>query len=150
VDYPGCLYWRALVARYPKAKVLHTSRDPDAWWESARSTIFQSSHEPKPDMTPEELRHRRYIDVSIWGRMFDGRFLDKEHAITRVREHEEAVIREVPADRLLVYSIDEGWEPLCAFLGVAVPDQPFPKLNTRADFLARGVARGSNALGGEP
>ena len=137
VDYPGCLYWRELVERYPKAKVLHTSRDPEAWWESARSTIYQSSTRPNPDMTPEQLRHRRYIDASIWGRMFNGRFLDKDYAIARVKEHEEAVLREVPAERLLVYSVDQGWEPLCAFLGVAVPDVPFPKLNTREEFLAR-------------
>jgi hypothetical protein len=54
-----------------------------------------------------------------------------------VKEHEAAVLREVPAERLLVYSVDQGWEPLCAFLGVPVPDVPFPKLNTREDFLAR-------------
>jgi hypothetical protein len=150
VDYPGCLYWRELVARYPNAKVLHTSRDPDAWWESAVSTIYQSSAKPKQDPTPEELRHRRYVDASIWGRMFDGRFLDKEHAIARVREHEQAVIRDVPADRLLVYSVGQGWEPLCRFLGVAVPSFPFPKLNTRAEFLARAVARDSNAAGVKP
>ena len=137
VDYPGCLYWRELVERYPKAKVLHTSRDPEAWWESARATIYQASMRPMPDMTEEQLRHRRYIDAAIWGRMFDGRFLDKDHAIARVKEHEEAVRREVPPERLLVYSVDQGWEPLCAFLGAAVPEVPFPKLNTREEFIAR-------------
>ena len=141
VDYPGCLYWRELVERYPKAKVLHTSRDPESWWESARATIYQSSTRPMPDMTPEQLRHRRYIDAAIWARMFQGRFEDKDYAIARVKEHEAAVLREVPRERLLVYSVDQGWEPLCAFLGVAVPDVPFPKLNTREEFLARAPRR---------
>jgi hypothetical protein len=43
---------------------------------------------------------------------------------------------------LLVFDVVEGWAPLCAFLGVDVPDTPFPRTNNRADFWAK--------LGGEP
>ena len=35
----------------------------------------------------------------------------------------------MPADRLLVFDVKQGWEPLCAFLGVLVPDTPFPHVN---------------------
>jgi Sulfotransferase domain len=42
----------------------------------------------------------------------------------------------VPADRVLVYSVKQGWEPLCAFLKVPVPDTPFPRLNDRAKMQA--------------
>ena len=42
-----------------------------------------------------------------------------------IRYHEE-VQANVPADRLLVWSVSDGWEPLCEFLELPVPDQPLP------------------------
>ena len=39
--------------------------------------------------------------------------------------------------RLLVYEVGSGWEPLCAFLGVPVPDEPFPRSNATAEFQER-------------
>jgi hypothetical protein len=39
----------------------------------------------------------------------------------------------VPPDRLLVFSVRDGWEPLCAFLGRSVPDTPFPNINDRRE-----------------
>jgi len=46
----------------------------------------------------------------------------------------EAVRETVPADRLLVWQVKDGWEPLCAMLGVPVPDEPFPRTNDAAGF----------------
>ncbi len=40
VDYPGALYWRQIAAHCPEAKVLHSVRDPDKWFESTQATIF--------------------------------------------------------------------------------------------------------------
>ena len=137
VDYPGSSTGASSSSATRRRRSSTRRADPGLGGRGARATIYQSSTRPNPDMTPEQLRHRHYIDAAIWGRMFHGRFLDKDYAIARVKEHEEAVLREVPAERLLVYSVDQGWEPLCAFLGVAVPDVPFPKLNTREEFLAR-------------
>ena len=50
------------------------------------------------------------------------------------RHNAEVEAVDVPADRLLVYEVKEGWGPLCEFLGVEVPDEPFPHLNDTADF----------------
>jgi hypothetical protein len=47
------------------------------------------------------------------------------------------VVRAIPAERLLVYEVSQGWGPLCEFLGVKVPDAPFPAQNSRAEFVAR-------------
>ena len=59
-------------------------------------------------------------------------------AIERFNRHTEEVIRHVPADRLLVFDVKEGWEPLCRFLGVPVPEGvPFPRLNDAEEFKAR-------------
>ena len=51
-------------------------------------------------------------------------------------EHNEEVKRYVPADKLLVFDVSEGWEPLCEFLGVPVPDELLPHTNKKEDFAA--------------
>jgi hypothetical protein len=56
--------------------------------------------------------------------------------------HTEAVRSAIPADRLLVYQVRDGWEPLCAFLGLPVPDEPFPRTNGRSEFWDRIAAGG--------
>ena len=43
--------------------------------------------------------------------------------------HNDEVKALIPKEQLLVYDVREGWEPLCKFLDVAVPDEPFPRLN---------------------
>jgi len=74
----------------------------------------------------------------FWEGLFDGRFLDKEHAIRIYERHNEEVKRCVPAERLLVFDVKQGWEPLCQFLGVPVPEGvPFPHLNDTAEFQRR-------------
>jgi hypothetical protein len=60
---------------------------------------------------------------------FDGRVFDKAHCLRVFEQHYERVRRAVPAERLLVFRVQEGWEPLCRFLGVDVPDEPFPRVN---------------------
>jgi hypothetical protein len=76
-------------------------------------------------------------DALIWRRDFEGRFEDRKHAMRVFREHNEGVRRLVSPEKLLVYRVEQGWEPLCAFLGVPVPDEPFPRLNDAAGFRRR-------------
>jgi hypothetical protein len=76
------------------------------------------------------------INDLIWNGTFGGRFLDKQHALEVYHRHVDAVRAKVPADRLLVYQVGEGWEPLCRFLDVPVPEVPFPHLNDTASFRA--------------
>ena len=76
----------------------------------------------------------------IWGRSHKGTMGDRAAAIARYNEHIEEVKAAVPADKLLVYNAKEGWVPLCAFIGVPVPDGPFPNVNDRAEFKKRIVA----------
>src|SRR5262249_11039222 len=149
-DWPGCTFYRELTARYPDAPVLLSVRDPDRWYESCLTTIYpasgpHASGTPFTPSTPEEaeaLRRleqtRRMINEIIWQGTFGGRFEDRAYALDVFRRHNEEVQRTVPPGRLLVYDVRQGWEPLCAFLGLPVPvDTPFPHLNTSADFLER-------------
>jgi len=74
----------------------------------------------------------------VWNGTFDGRFEDRVHAIEILERHNEEVKRRVPPERLLVYEVKEGWGPLCEFLGVPEPDEPFPRLNDAAE-MRRGI-----------
>ena len=141
VDWPGCMFYRELMQTYPHAKVLLSVRDPERWYESTYNTLYQMPQqvrglEPVAALIPQIKRMRRMIFGVIWNGTFDGRFDDKQHAINVFNEHIEAVKRTVPAEHLLVYSVKEGWEPLCAFLDVPVPESSFPHLNERDQFKA--------------
>ncbi len=135
VDWPGAAFWRQLVDEYPDALVLLSQRESaDAWWESARRTIFTTfngEHPLPPEAAPwfETLR----------GLLADNGIDPGDEAASKAgyERHLAAVRAEVPADRLLEWTPGDGWGPLCDALGVAVPDEPFPHVNTTAEFRAR-------------
>lgn len=140
VDWPGARFWRELVARCPSARVILTVRDPERWYDSAYHSIYQATLARRDGALSEDPRSRRMgelIDAIVWDGTFHGRFGDRDHALKVFAEHNAAVRREVPAGRLLVYEAGQGWEPLCDFLGVPVPDEPYPRLNDRAAFADR-------------
>ncbi|MFI0454595.1 sulfotransferase family protein [Actinomadura sp. 6N118] len=134
VDWPGVRFWRDLVARYPKAKVILTVRDPQRWYDSARATIHRAAVDPAPAPTPVIRDMKTMSREVVWDGQFGGLFTDAEHAMRVFREHNEAVRREVDPERLLVFEIADGWEPLCRFLDVPVPDVPFPRSNDKDEF----------------
>ena len=138
VDWPGAYFWRELVEDHPAAKVVLTVRDPDRWYASMAKTILAAAAMPRP---PEMAAGPGMIDATVLDGTFGGRLADRDHAIQVFEEHVEEVKRTVPAERLLVFEVSQGWEPLCAFLGTPVPPQPFPRLNDTAEFQSRLAAR---------
>lgn len=135
-DWPGVRYWRELAGHFPWAKVILTVRDPRRWYESAAETIHRGATVPE-SADPVLAGLRQVVRQVVWDGQFGGRFGDPEYAIEVFERHNEAVRREIPADRLLVMEIGQGWEPLCGFLGVPVPDEPFPRTNDRREFADR-------------
>lgn len=138
VDWPGTYFWRELTTRHPQAKVILTVRDPDAWYDSTERTIYAAaeSRRGKP-LSPAMAECSRMLDRVVWDGTFGGRFADRAETIRRFEEHNAAVRAEIAPERLLEFQVREGWEPLCEFLGVAVPDEPFPRLNDTAAFTER-------------
>ncbi|MGP4091135.1 sulfotransferase family protein [Streptomyces sp. KR55] len=135
VDWPGAAFWRDITAAFPDAKVILTVRDPESWYASAESSIHAAAVAPLPDDADPLFAQVRQMSLDVvWDGVFDGRFTDKQHAIEVFEEHVAAVKREIDPARLLVFEVRQGWEPLCAFLGVPVPDEPFPRSNDRAAF----------------
>jgi len=140
IDWPSCTYYRELMDVYPDAKVVLNVRDPASWYESVRTTIYTLTTTAPSYLTRLAPPVGAVVNVgeaTVWEGTFKSRFLDKAYATAIFRAHIEDVKRVVPPERLLVFSVKEGWEPLCQFLGVPVPKEPFPHLNDRAEMQAR-------------
>lgn len=128
VDWPTVTYWPQLIAKYPDAKIILTWRTPESWWESFERTILPSIEDPDDK---ETIGYTIVRNIS-----FSGKPITREHAIAKYEANVAAVKAAVPADRLLIYKLGDGWEPLCAHLNVAVPDVPFPRRNNTEEFHA--------------
>jgi Sulfotransferase domain len=139
-DYPACNYWRELAAHYPRAKVVLTVRDPDSWFESVGETIFSEGMQGSLVGSPTGDMMRGLI-FDVFGNRIRDRAFMTEWFVRRNAEVMEAL----PPERLLVFSPKEGWAPLCAFLGVPVPAEPFPRVNSRDE-----LAEASDEHGGLP
>jgi hypothetical protein len=136
-DYPACSYWRELADYYPDAKVLLTVRDPDSWFDSVSETIFSEGMQGSLVGSPAGAMMQGVIFDA-----FDGDIHDRAYMTEWFTRRNQQVIDAVPPERLLVYHPRDGWEPLCAFLGVAVPDGPFPKVNSRDELSSHSDEQG--------
>jgi hypothetical protein len=128
LDWPSAHYWRQLVAFYPEARVVLTYRSPESWWASFEKTILPGI-ENSTDPASLGL-------ALIKAQVFGGRPEDRAHAIACYEANVREVVETVPKDRLLVHTLGDGWLPLCAHLGVPVPDQPYPSRNAKTAFQA--------------
>lgn len=126
VDWPSAAYWPLLVEAFPDARVLLTYRSTESWWSSFEKTILPMISDDLSEPQP------RGADL-IKRRVFNGR-LDRDHCIAAYEDNVALVKATIPKHRLLVHTIGDGWVPLCDFLGVPVPDVPYPSSNSTSDF----------------
>ncbi|MCC5884820.1 MAG: hypothetical protein JJT88_00125 [Gammaproteobacteria bacterium] len=133
VDWPVAAYWRELADAYPDARIILSSRSAESWYQSISQTILavlsDPSKWPEPQRKWLEMVHETVIERSLGGRS------DKEGVMDAFNAHEAAVKATIPAARLLVHQAADGWAPLCAFLGVPIPDTPYPRSNSREEFF---------------
>jgi hypothetical protein len=144
VDWPGAYFWRELTSAHPEAKVILTVREPDRWYGSVLATIsaFRTRMRAGDSLATRarSLLLRlgmlgtngalRFCDDVIWDGTFNGRFRDRDHALRVFAEHNQAVRPTIPPERLLVFDVKQGWDPLCRFLGLPVPvGEPFPHVS---------------------
>jgi hypothetical protein len=133
-DYPGCMFWRELTAEYPEAKVILTTRDPDKWFESVSATVMSPEHRQRLEGDPAMAE---FFRLTVFAGDLEERLGDRARMVEYFNAWNQAVIDEVPGDKLLVYGAGDGWEPLCAFLGVPVPPEPYPRVNSREEMTER-------------
>ena len=129
VDWPAAGCWRELAAAFPDAPVLLSTRDPDSWWNSASQTIFAAIERTGPDPAWNDM-----VDAML--PRFTPDWRDADAAKAAFVAWNDAVRAEVPPSRLVEWAPGDGWGPLCRGLGVDVPSEPFPHLNTTDEFRA--------------
>jgi hypothetical protein len=146
VDFPAYPWYKEHMKRYPDAKVILTVRPFEKWHTSVFSTIWQAGPQTVPQkiaMLSKLLFNPRLRSVikcvklakeMIFKVHFQGKFEDKAFAEKMFNKHIEDVKAHVPADKLLVYDVSDGWGPLCRFLGVPEPNEPLPHLNKKENF----------------
>jgi hypothetical protein len=133
VDWPAAAFWSELHRFAPDAVVVLSLRDPGEWWTSASQTIFSVLARGAPPDDPGAVAELAMITALIEQRFTPG-WQDREEAMAAYGRHNAAVRASVPADRLVEWRPGDGWGPLCRALGVAVPTEPFPHVNTTAEF----------------
>lgn len=149
-DQPAAIFTPELLELYPDAMVICTVRDPDSW---VRSMGHMADHATARFLRlfllplPSVRHFPAYIDairpcfIHIYG--------EREPFTTQTyHRHIEWLKNVVPEDKLVFFNVKDGWPPLCAALGVEVPDVPFPKINDSeavdklsAELVAKGMKR---------
>jgi hypothetical protein len=128
VDWPGAHYWRELSDHYPEAKILLTVRSAESWYASMEKTILTFMRDPENH--PGMAR-------ALCNNAFGGNPHDKDHLIATYERNIAEVQGSFGPDRLLTYELGSGWEPLCDFLGVPVPEEAYPRGNATEEFHRR-------------
>jgi hypothetical protein len=140
VDWPTAGFHRELYAANPGARFILTVRSPEVWVESFLATIYKLIS--TADEAPQPMRPWLAMATAVIARTGFPLGLDRERLCAAFEAHVAAVKATIPASQLLVFQVREGWEPLCAFLGVPVPTGPFPRSNDRSEFWDRVSAAG--------
>lgn len=131
VDWPSAQFYKELAAHYPEAKVILSLREAESWFTSTQATIFADPTFPGWSPTMRAMVQKVITEP------MGGRLDDRETLIAKYNAHNDEVRRVIATERLLVYEASDGWAPLCTFLGVSVPDMPYPRTNTREEWAQR-------------
>jgi len=132
VDWPAAALWKELSEAYPEALVILSVRSSgEAWWNSFSQTIL-----PVMQRGPDPEMAAWYAMASDMLERLTPHYADKDACIAAYEAHNEAVRGAVPPERFLEWTPSDGWGPISAGLGLAVPDEPFPHVNTTDEFRA--------------
>ena len=134
VDWPACHYWRELAAIWPDAKIILSVRPEEKWWDSFCNTIKITMDLRDYLANPQSRGVSAMAHTIIAEQTFHAPLHDRQAALAAYRRRSAEVLDEIPADRLLVFDAAQGWAPLCRFLGVPVPDMPYPHSNSTDAF----------------
>jgi len=137
VDWPAATYWRELADHFPAAKVLLSVRPFESWWKSINDTLYPIMKSSPRANAPDVMKvQHEMVRKQVLDSTFEGKFEDKAHTLAIFQRHLEEVRAYIDPKRLLVFDVAESWGPLCRFLDVAEPSEPFPRLNDTVSFHA--------------
>jgi hypothetical protein len=139
VDWPTAGFFRELRAAYPHAKFVLTIRSPESWVQSFSETIYKLM--AGREQAPKEMQAWLDMAIRIIAKTGFPNGLSAPDLMAAFIAHNKAVEAVIPPEQLLVYKVKDGWDSLCAFLGLPVPDEPFPRTNDRGEFWDRVSAK---------
>nr|XP_039248431.1 uncharacterized protein LOC120326239 [Styela clava] len=148
-DWPALAVWEQIVQAFPDAKVILTVRSSeDEWYESMKHQFYVVNKYIEINETlleilllfsgPMRREFRRYENAFMpacfgvpkpYGRPTEA-FLR-----SRYRQHNAYVKSHFGNGKLLIYNVKQGWEPLCQFLNMQVPEKPFPRKNIKSKLV---------------
>lgn len=135
-DTPSYLFWEQMLEAFPDAKVILVERDEDKWWKSLESHFVKERQQNMgawmlmylPRQLYQLLGYNTWLGQSMhrdlnWGQVvgacspFGPNRCNQMMARKRYREHNFYVKHKCPKDKLLVYKLSDGWDPLVKFTG---------------------------------
>ncbi|XP_077973749.1 uncharacterized protein LOC144429546 [Styela clava] len=153
-DLPSCYFWEDIAQAFPDAKIILMLRDEEEWCTSLHKQMLALKgfvYTWINLLSPTSLLHLHFQNqmgincfggegIFPWTKVVSRPLLEK----LAFRKHNCGVIRNASKDKLLIYSVKEGWEPLCRFLGIEVPDIPFPHENKEGKIAEKIVSSGTS------
>ena len=161
-DMPGCFFVEEILEAFPDCKVILSVREEESWIESLvrqLDSVYALRSKTRTMLSPTARKMEYVLDSFLNAAI--GSFNTKSTYVIRKRYriHNHRVKSIVPADKLLVYNVKDGWKPLCDFLECDVPTVAFPRENVKAEItktlplmrhglqMQREVQRGLLAIG---
>lgn len=133
IGWPSCFYYEDFLEKYPNAKFILTTRNAESWAKSFSMALGVKDSLNALKFIPRVRGLLSVLDEGILPHL-SGTSRQVDEIITAFEAHNAKVIATIPAEKLLVYEASQGWEPLCEFIGVSVPDVPFPHANRGENF----------------
>ncbi|XP_039273060.2 uncharacterized protein LOC120347220 isoform X1 [Styela clava] len=149
-DFPAYFYWEEIHKAFPNSKIIIMIRDEEPWCRSMERELrtnessfwifFLHLFSPTARKTVKKIFAFRgpltlgHNEVFTW-KPFRRSNINRELLKLNYRSHNAYVIQNAPSEKLLILKCAEGWEPLCEFLGVPIPDKPFPHVNKSSEML---------------
>lgn len=141
VDAPGNIFWEEILEAFPDSQVILSERDEDSWLKSLTNQLEVLYSVPKYQrfyrtiLSPTSRKMAFVINSSLNSAL--GTSNQKSTCVIRkrYRAHNHRVKSLVPPEKLLVYNVNEGWKPLCDFLGCEVPTAAFPHENVKGEYF---------------
>lgn len=138
-DNGVAIFYKYLDYKFPGSKFVVTVRELESWLQSMEYIFAEKPVRSRAD------------DVSIMRRMtiFETVAFDRVKFINAYQRHYADVRRYFAhrnSDLLEMRIVDgEGWQKLCPFLGLPIPQEAFPHLNARSVEQRRNVVAGGPA-----
>ena len=137
VGIPVGGYWKELIEAFPDAKIILLKREPDKWFQSLCTNVISALQYYGSLSYYLTLLHRpagthgnvRYL-LKCYQRLLGRELNFNREQMLEACEKFYGEVEETLNNRglsYLSYDVKEGWEPLCEFLDITVPDEPFPR-----------------------